>query len=551
MNKKILVAAAWPYANGSLHLGHVAGLIPADIIARYYRLKGDDVLYISGSDCHGTPITVAAQAQGVEPIEIAEQYHKEFIATLIDGLGFSYDNYTTTLTANHTEVVQDIFTKLYEKNLIYTKVDKLPYCPTCDRFLPDRFVEGECPHCHFKDARGDQCDNCGKLLNPNELINPRCKTCGGTPEWRDSEHFYLKLSAMQQFLEDWSSQSTSWRPNAIGFTKKLLAEGLHDRAITRDTTWGIPIPLPGYDDKRIYVWFEAVSGYLSASIEWAKKTDQPEAWKQWWENNDALHYYVHGKDNIPFHTIIWPSILHGYDGLHLPDRIISSEYLTLEKEQLSKSRHWFILLKDFLESFDADTLRFYLLLSGPETGDTDFSWSDFRARINAELIGNFGNFVNRTISITYKNFPEGVKYPAKLSEIQTELVDHATKCFKQIGELIEAGHLRNALREFLALTEHCNRYFNDAAPWLSVKEDNAKAEADLAVAIQLIRCLSILICPILPKSSENIQAQIREDKVVKWSYPQPFDHIVVGPAEHLYRYIEEEDINKQYSLLGK
>ena len=337
MGKKVLVAAAWPYANGSLHLGHVAGLIGGDVLARYHRLKGDDVLFVSGSDCHGTPIAVEADKQGVHPSEISSKYHVEFSDNFLNGLSFSYDNYTKTSTDNHQQLVQEMFLKLYKSGDIYIKEEELPYCSTCQRFLPDRYIEGECYICGFSSARGDQCDNCGNLMETKKLKNPKCKTCGNTPEWKKTEHFFLKLSAWQDKILKFIENSSFWRQNAKNFSREFVAQGLLDRAITRDTTWGVPIPLDGYESKRIYVWFEAVLGYLSASKEWAKNKGDENLWQDFWKNNEALHYYIHGKDNIPFHAIILPTILMSYGDLHLPDRIVSSEYLNLEGKQFSKS----------------------------------------------------------------------------------------------------------------------------------------------------------------------------------------------------------------------
>jgi len=551
MRTNVLIAAAWPYANGSLHLGHISALIGADVLARYNRLVGNNVLFVSGSDCHGTPIVVEADRLGVKPSSIALKYHKEFTRTLIRGLGFSYDLYTTTTTANHVEVVQELFLKLYDDGQIYTKVDDLPHCPNCNRFLPDRLVEGECPHCHFREARGDQCDECGRLLNPEDLVKPKCKVCGDAPEWKPSEHFYLKLSAFQSFLEGWVGESEGWRPNADGFTEKFLAQGLHDRAITRDTTWGVPIPIPGYDDKRIYVWFDAVCGYLSASKEWSVSKGQPELWREWWEDDKAIHYYVHGKDNILFHTVIWPSILHGFGGLHLPDRIISSEYLTLERKQFSKSRHWAVWLPDFIKDFDPETLRFYLVLAGPETADADFTWSDFRLRVNSELIGKFGNFINRVLALVRKSFPEGVRYPSSLSTDQAEFVDHAGRCFETVGSAIERGKFRVAFKEALSLAEHGNRYINTVEPWESSKTDRNKAEGDLAVAVQVIRCLSILVNPFLPVSSDKIQGQVGEGRVETWEQPVPRDIFAANEPRPLYRRVEQVEVDEQRSRLGK
>lgn len=551
MNKKILVAAAWPYANGSLHLGHVAGLIGSDILARYFRLNGDSVLFVSGSDCHGTPIAVEAERQDIHPSLIADKYHSEFKKTLVDGLAFSYDIYTKTTNQIHHEVVQQIFLKLYQEGHIYKKTEELPYCGSCQRFLPDRYIEGECPMCHFSSARGDQCDDCGNLTDVKQLINPSCKICGNSPGWKESEHFFFRLTAFGDKLKAWVKKNEGWRLNAKNFTAELLNQGLIDRAITRDTEWGIPIPLEGYESKRIYVWFEAVCGYLSASKEWSNSISKVDEWRGFWENEQAIHYYVHGKDNIPFHAVIWPAILFANGGLHLPDRIISSEYLTLEKKQFSKSRRWAVWLPDFLKEFDSETLRYYLVANGPETSDADFSWKEFLTRTNSELIGNFGNYIHRILSFIQKNFPQGVSFPETPDEKASEFLRLAEETFSLTGPAIETGRFREGLRHVFNLVEHGNRYINDTAPWTSVKNDCKKTENDLAVAGHIIRCLAILINPFLPKSSELICNEIGLNfSELKWAYPSP-GLLTVNDPKPLYKRIEEEAVNKQRLLLGK
>lgn len=547
-NKKILIAAAWPYANGSLHLGHVASLIGADILARYFRLAGRDVLFVSGTDCHGTPITLEAGKRGVDPSIVSEEYHQEFVETLIDGLDFSYDLYTKTTTENHKEVVQGIFLELHKKGYVYPKEQKLPYCETCERILPDRFVIGTCPECNFDAARGDQCDNCGALLEPANLIDAKCVTCGNPPEWRETEHFLIKLSAFQDEIAKWVKQSKNWRPNATKFTLNLLEQGIHDRGITRDLDWGIKIPVDGYDDKRIYVWFEAVCGYLSASKEWAKNSGDEKKWESFWDE-DALHYYVHGKDNIPFHTIIWPTILLGVGGLHLPDRIISSEYLTLEGKQFSKSRNWAVLLKDFLKDFDAETLRYYLVSNGPETSDADFSWEQYQTKTNTELIANLGNLVNRTASLIHKNFPEGVEFPEELDDKASAFLKQAEKTFDSVGQDIEQSNFRKALKSVFELAEEGNRFIHEAEPWATVKTNPERAAKDLAVTAHVLKCLAILVSPFLPRSGEEINRQLGITKTPAWAYPAPGTTKVVK-VEPLYQRVEQEVVDRQKGQLG-
>jgi len=555
MNKeklKIFIGNAWPYANGSLHLGHIAGLIGGDVLARYFRAKGNEVLFVSGSDCHGTPITVEADKLGIHPSVIAEKYHKEFSETLINGLNFSYDIYTKTTTKNHTKVVQDVFLKLYNSGMIYKKEVELAYCEKDKRFLPDRYVEGECPICHFANARGDQCDNCGNILDAKDLIKPRCKLCGTEPIWKPSEHFFLKLSAFEKELSEWINKSAGWRVNAKNSSLKILEQGLIDRAVTRDTEWGVEIPIPGYESKRIYVWFEAVCGYLSASKEWAENQGKENLWEEFWKADDARHYYIHGKDNIIFHTIIWPAMLMAYDNnLLLPDRIVSSECLTLEGKQFSKSRNWAVWIPDFLNKFDSDTLRYHMIMAGPETADADFSWQEYQKRVNSELIGTFGNFVNRVLAFIKNNFSEGVRMPKKINKEQKEFLDKAEKCFDLAGEAIAQTRFREGLREIFALAEHGNRYINSAAPWTVIKTNRDQAESDLAIAGNVIRCLAILIRPYLPKTAESIAKMFINGALEnKWQYPKATD-FSVGNIVPLYRKIEDEEIKEQISFLGK
>jgi len=547
----VYIGPAWPYANGDLHLGHAAGLIGADVLARYHRLNGDAVLMTSGSDCHGTPIAVKAQEQGVEPSVIADKYHERIVETLVKGLDFSYDNYTKTTTDSHYKLVQELFTKIYEKGHIYKKTDSLPYCEKCDRFLPDRFIEGECPTCHFKNARGDQCEECGNLMEADKLIDSKCNVCGEAPIWKDSEHFYLKLTDFTERLKDLAKNSEHWRPNAKNFTLGMLNEGLKDRAITRDTDWGVPIPLDGYDDKRIYVWFEAVSGYYTASREWADNKGEPDAWKPFWENEEALHYYVHGKDNIPFHSIIWPSILMGYGGLKLPDRIISSDYLGLEGKQFSKSRNWAVSLEDFLNDFPSDTLRYYLFINGPETGDSDFSWGDFQNRVNGELIGNFGNLVHRTLSFGKSKFDGKLSIAADISKKGEAILKQAEDTFVSAEESILAGRFREAIKIVFQLVEEANRFLAKAEPWKTIKTDKDRAETDLAISAHLVKCLASLINPFMPASSKKIADSINlKQEELKWEYPE-ISEIEIGEIEPLFSRVEDETVEEQKAKLGK
>lgn len=546
--RKIYIGSAWPYANGSLHLGHVSSLIGADILARYFRQSGADVLWTSGSDCHGTPIVVAAEEEGTTPEELALRYHNEFRKILIDGLGFSYNNYTTTLTDHHAKVVQEIFLKLYQQGDIYTKTEVLPYCPKCDRFLPDRYIEGRCPKCNYKSARGDQCDECASLLDAKDLIDPKCKTCDTSPVFKESEHFFLALSKYQEKIEKFLDESKNWRTNAKGFTRKFLNEGLKDRAITRDTKWGIPIPIEGYESKRIYVWFEAVCGYFSSSIEYAHTLGKADLWREFWENDKAYHYYVHGKDNIPFHSIIWPIILMARGGLNLPDSILSSEYLTLDKKQFSKSRHWAVLLPDFLKDFDSDLLRYYLIANGCETSDADFTWEDFAQRINKELIGNFANFIYRTLQLIENNFDGKLSPNGNLTPEQLELEERTIKTFEVSGELIETGKFRDALKNILLLAEDGNRFLAKTEPWKKIKVDRDEAETDLFVCAQIIYSLATLINPFMPKTAEKINKLLKKSND-SWTFERT-TKVEFSNSSPLFKKVEKEDIEAQVAKLG-
>lgn len=547
-NKKILVAAAWPYANGTLHLGHVTGLIGADVLARYHRLKGDDVLFVSGSDCYGTPITVEAEKRNVTPKEIANKYHNEFVKTLIDGLKFSYDLYSKTDTENHQKLVQELFLDLYKKEYIYKDTEELPFCEHCSRFLPDRFIEGECPQCGFHDARGDQCDDCGKLMDTKTLINPRCKLCDNTPVWKDSEHFYLKLTAFQNQLKKWVEKSTGWRANAKNFTLGFLEEGLHDRAITRDSQWGVEIPLEGYEGKRIYVWFEAVCGYYTASREWSDNSGNSDAWKAWWENKEAFHYYVHGKDNVPFHTVIWPAIMMGQGKLNLPNKIISSAYLTLEGKQLSKSRNWAVWIPDFLKSFKSDTLRYYLTANGAENSDIDFSWTDFQNKVNGELIGNYGNLAQRVLAFAKKRFDGKLTFPSELSEEATHLIETAKDSFEKTGTAIESGKFREATKIIFQVIDEANKFLSKKEPWKTIKTDPKIAEADLAVAGHAVICSAILLSPFMPDSSNEILSSIGMNNI-SWTYPEP-KNLEIHEFNPLFKRVEDEEVTEQKNKLG-
>ena len=553
MGERILVAVAWPYANGPLHLGHIAGAyLPPDIFSRYHRTKGNEVLMVSGSDQHGTPITIKAEQEGKKPSEIATRYHEDFLKSW-QKLGISFDLFTTTDTKNHAEVTQDIFLTLLNKGYIYKDTMSQPFCPHCQRFLPDRYIEGICPHCDFSGARGDQCDNCGRPLNPVELLNPGCRICGTAPEFRDSEHFFLKLSAFRDQLLAWVKQQTHWRQNVLNFTTRFLEGGLKDRAITRDIDWGVPIPLPGYESKRIYVWFEAVIGYLSASKEWAKSIGDEERWRSFWQS-DAKSYYFIGKDNIPFHTIIWPAMLLGYGNLNLPYDVPANEYLTFEGKKLSSSRNWAVWVPDYLSRYAPDPLRYLLSINMPETGDTNFSWHEFIRRNNDELVATYGNLVHRVLTFTYRSFDGCVPIPGKLDSRSQAIVEQAKDNLNTIDKLLYHCHFREAIKLAMSLAQETNRYLDEKAPWKIIKKDRQASATALYVAISVISVLRTALYPFLPFSSQKLHEFLGFKGTVEsdgWQLhlPQPGQKLL--PPEPLFSKLDEKLVAEETARLGQ
>lgn len=515
MPDHVLVAVAWPYVNGDPHLGHIAGnTLPADIFARYHRMAGNHVLMVSGSDMHGTPTMLRARREGKSAREIAEGYHEVFV-DMNERMGFSFDLYTHTDTRNHHEVAQWVFKTLYDRGHMEEGTIQMPFSVTEQRFLSDRFVEGTCPICGYDRARGDQCDGCGNTLDPADLINIRSIMDGSTPEFRDTTHIYFKLSAFQDALMEWVEQQEQWRSNVRNFTLGMLRQGLHDRAITRDIDWGVPVPLEGYDDKRIYVWFEAVCGYLSASIEWARSgrnpSGDPEAWRQWWQNPEARSYYFQGKDNIPFHTIIWPAMLTGVSGddahFNLPYDVPASEYLNLEGRKFSTSQNWAVWLPDYLDRYDTDPLRYYLTAIMPETSDSDFTWSGYLSRNNDELVATFGNFVHRVLTLTHRNFGE-IPSPGELDEEDRAALAACDEALENVGAQIAARRFRDGLRGVMALAQHGNRYLDQRAPWQQVKTDRAAAGTTLWTAFNIVSTLRTVSYPYIPFSSEKLHEML-------------------------------------------
>jgi methionyl-tRNA synthetase len=553
MSEKIFIGVAWPYANGPLHLGHVAGAyLPADIFARYHRTKGNEVLMVSGSDQHGTPITLKAEQEGKTPGEVVAEFHRRFLNSW-QKLGISFDLFTSTGTDNHAAVAHDIFLTLLNKGYIYKSTMSQPYCPNCKRFLPDRYLEGTCPYCRFTGARGDQCDQCGKPLNAIELIEPRCRRCGTTPIFRDSEHFFLKLTAFSDKLLNWIKQQTHWRQNVLNFTVRYLEEGLKDRAITRDIDWGITVPVSGFEDKRIYVWIEAVIGYLSASKEWAKSTGDAEKWRSFWQGDTKSYYFI-GKDNIVFHTLIWPAMLMGYGDLNLPYDVPANEFLTIEGKKLSTSRNWAVWLPDYLARYDPDALRYLLSINMPETSDSDFSWREFFRRNNDELVATYGNLVHRVLTFVYRNFNGSVPPTGEIDNQGQSLLKKAENTLSATDRLLYQCHFREAMRAAMSLAQETNRYLDDKSPWKAIKQDRQSAATSLYVAICVISYLKTIFYPFLPFSSQRLHEYLGFDGKVadfgwKPNLPEPGQKLLV--PQPLFTKLDEKLADEETRRLGQ
>jgi methionyl-tRNA synthetase len=526
MAKYINVSVAWPYSNGDLHVGHLAGAyLPADIFARFHRLRGNHVLMVSGSDSHGTPISVEADKRGVSPREIFEHYHERFLLTQ-QKLGISYDLFTHTDTENHHKIAQDIFLALLEKDFLYVDSQQLMYSEKEQRFLPDRYVEGKCYICGYESARGDQCDNCGNLMDATKLINPYNRSDPSDKLIvRESSHYFLDLSQLApQVLEYIERNQDHWRHTVVTFTRNFITQGieqgLRGRAYTRDLDWGIRVPVEGWEEKRIYVWFEAVNGYLTASIEWAKNNGQPEAWKQWWYNPDAETYYFIGKDNVPFHTVIWPAQLLGMGRLYeddankrlnLPYDVPANQFMNIEGKQFSKSRNWAIWVPDILERYQADAVRYYVAAMFPETSDSDFSWEGFLNRVNNELVAAWGNLVNRMVGFAYKRYEGVVPQYDELSAQDKALIEQSEKAFDKIGDLLTRVKLRDALQEAMGLVREANAYLTQNEPWKAIKTDSAAAARSVYTVLRVIDNLKILLSPFLPFSAQKLHEYLGYD----------------------------------------
>ncbi|MPZ50004.1 MAG: methionine--tRNA ligase [Dehalococcoidia bacterium] len=557
MSETVFLGVAWPYPNGSLHLGQIAGAYLApDIFARYHRTAGNRVLMVSGSDQHGTPITVRAEQEGRTPQQVATSFHEEFVASW-ERLGISFDLYTTTGTQNHIDTVQEMFLKLLEQGDIYKAVMELPYCAQENRFLLDRYVEGTCPFCGFERARGDQCDNCGRILDPVDLIDPRCRFDGSAPERRESEHFFLRLSAYNDRVKAWlTDDKEHWRRNVLGFALGILndGEGLKDRAITRDMQWGVPIPVEGYDDKRIYVWFENVVGYLSAAKEWAQREGTPEAWRDFWQDPETKSYYFIGKDNIWFHTLSWPAQIMMYGGLNLPYDVPANQYINFRGWKASTSMGTAPFLPVYLERYDPDTIRYYLAAIMPESSDSDFSEGDLVRRNNEELVSTWGNLVNRVLTITYRSFEGRIPEPGALHETDRVLLRAGEEMLTSVGASIAACRFREGLRTSMAYAQETNRYLNQEEPWKTRESDPPAAARALYTALGAIEALKLALYPYLPFSAQQLHAMLGHDGPIDfngWQTTLPQAGRPLGTPAPLFKKLEPPSAAEPELVGGK
>ncbi len=555
--EKILVTSALPYANGPLHLGHLAGAyLPADIYVRYQRLKGNDIVYICGSDEHGVPITIKAEQEGVSPQHIIDRYHalnKESFRRF----GISFDNYSRTSLPIHHKTGQEFFLDLYNKGILKQKKDMQFYDEQAQMFLPDRYVEGTCPNCKFEEARGDQCENCGSDLNQIDLINPKSKISGKPPELRETYHWYFPLGDFQEKLKQYLDGHPEWKDNVKNYCYGWYKQGLKDRAVTRDLNWGIKVPIEESEGKVLYVWFEAVLGYISSTKEWAENSGQPEKWKDYWQNEHCKLVNFIGKDNIVFHAVMFPAILMAKGGYVLPTNVPANEFLNIEQLKLSTSRNYAIWLDEYLDSFPVDPLRYCLASISPETKDSDFSWRDFQTRNNSELVGILGNFINRSLTFIGKNFNNCVPEQNQLDDLDNWMLGRLTDAPKQVGEALEKFEVREALRRFMNIARDANKYFNDQQPWLTLREDLDKCSTTLNICIQVSKTLAILMQPFMPFSAEklwrllNLENEVQNQNWLEAGSIQIDSGHTLCKPDILFSKIENDIIDHEIEKLGK
>lgn len=548
---KILVTSALPYANGDIHLGHLAGAyLPADIYVRYQRLKNRDVIHICGTDEHGVPITISAEEKKKSPKDIVDHYY-ESIKKSFDNLGILFDNFSRTTIPLHYRLAQDFFTQIHNKGYIYPKDIEQYCCPKCGRFLPDRYIVGKCPRCAADGAKGDQCESCGRWLEPFDLIEPRCLICGEIPQKTKTKHWYFKLSAFQEKLEDWIGKKTDWKEHVVTFIRGWLKEGLRDRPITRDMSWGVPVPLAEAKGKVLYVWFDAPIGYISSTMEWAENKGEPDLWKEYWLSKDTKMIHFIGKDNIVFHALIWPAMLMAYGGYALPSVIPANQFLTVEGDKLSTSKGHAIWLPEYLKEFQPDSLRYALTRNAPEARDADFTWRDFQAWHNNELADVLGNFVNRTLTFVSKYYDSTVPTASTFTENDNRILSMLHKAPTRTGEKIENFEFKSALQEVMKIAQEANRYFDHEEPWVTRKTNPLICERTMYVCMKIVTSLAVLTAPFLPFTAERIKKMIN-------FIPQKWDDIgtpdvatSIGTSEILFQKVDDKTIDVQIRKLKK
>ncbi|MDP8232205.1 MAG: methionine--tRNA ligase [Candidatus Zophobacter franzmannii] len=548
--EKYLVTSALPYANGKLHIGHVAGAyLPADIFVRYKRLHNADVLYICGTDEHGAPISIAAEKEGVTPADIVERYHSS-IKNSFDGLNIEFDNFSGTSRKAHHELSQTFFTELLENGFISTKTGKQFYDEKEKRFLPDRYIEGVCPHCGKDGARGDQCDACGKLIDAETLVNPISKISGATPILKETFHWCLDLPKFTEKLKTWLETKEYWKENVVNFIMSWLKEGLIERAITRDINWGVPIPIEGVEGKVLYVWFDAPIGYISSTKEWAESIGEPEKWKDYWLDQETRLIHFIGKDNIPFHTIIWPSLLMGQNEKYiLPYDVPANEYLTLEGEKISTSKNWAIWVEDFLKDFDGEYLRYAIAANAPENKDADFNWKEFQSRINSELNNVFGNLVNRVFTFTQKRFEGVIAKPGKVSVKAKETLQEAMDLVVAIDEAFNTYQIRKAIKLIMDIARRGNRYCDETQPWKTIKETPEDTKETLYVCGKLIQMISVIFYPVIPTHITKLRVMMGLSEIPKWDEIEETPTITLSDIAPLFSKIEDKQVEEQIAIL--
>ncbi len=556
---KYLVTGALPYANGKLHIGHIAGAyLPADVFVRYLKLKKEDVLFVCGTDEHGAPISILAEKQGVSPQEIVDYYHKS-ISDSFDSISIEFDNFSGTARKEHHKLAQEFFLNLLQNGHIKVSSNQQFYCESCKRFLADRYVEGVCPFCHKEGARGDQCDNCGKLMETLNLQEPKCKICGCTPVIKETAHWFLDLPAFEEKLRDWLEKKNYWKENILRFILGLLDEGLRERAVTRDIDWGVPVPVEGAEGKVLYVWFDAPIGYISASVEWAKKMREPDKWKDYWLNQDTKLIHFIGKDNNIFHAVFWPAMLMGQRGeFVLPHDIPANEFLNLEGDKISTSRNWAIWVDEFVEYFDGDLLRYYLAVIAPETKDSDFSWKEFQEKNNSELANVLGNLANRALTFANKHFGGKIRKPEQFSELSLSCFDEVFRLIPDIDAAYSNYQVRKAAKLIMDIARAGNKYFDETKPWIAVKTTEDRGEEIIYMILVLLANISTLLYPIMPNKMVKLRSMLNLNSNPQWEditidkkffNADIYHEFVIGEVAPLFPRIDDKAIEEQYNIL--